>query len=157
MSCYSTVSEMLFLCSTGGSAQAQLFYHRLQWRRGRRETTAVEYNTMQHCHWEAKWRCLQRLCFIGVGGFLTHSIGQNRGGSILFVSDSWCRQYTVREPVCSTELLLRSLGPFYLPRGVWEQYNPYVVFFPLSSNAVRAADQIAECSTTAVDRRHTYK
>lgn len=73
--------------------------------------------------------------------------GKSRGGGIcVFVSDSWCRNHSVRETVCSpdTELLCISLRPFYLPR---EFGNIVIcsVYVPPSSNAARVAARIADC------------
>ncbi len=49
----------------------------------------------------------------------SESSGKSRGGGIcVYVSNNWCKQYTVREKICDPdlELLCLSLRPFYLPR-----------------------------------------
>ena len=90
---------------------------------------------------------------IGLEGFSliradrTELSGKSRGGGVcLFVNDSWCRNYTVRETVCiaDVELLCLSLRPHYLPR---EFGNILIcaVYVPPSGNAARAAIRIADC------------
>lgn len=67
-------------------------------------------------------------------------------GVCLFVKNSLCKNFTVRETVCTSdlELLCLSLRPFYLPR---EFGNIIIcaVYVPPSGNAARAANHIAEC------------
>ncbi|KAK0137741.1 hypothetical protein N1851_026045 [Merluccius polli] len=72
--------------------------------------------------------------------------GKSRGGGLgVYVSNSWCSQYTVREKYCDPdlELLCLSMRPFYLPR----EYGNVIcaVYVPPSANAARAANRLAEC------------
>lgn len=73
--------------------------------------------------------------------------GKSRGGgTFVFVSDSWCRNYSVSETVCSPdiELLCISLRPSYLPR----EFGNIVVcsaYVPPSGNAAQAAALITDC------------
>ncbi len=73
--------------------------------------------------------------------------GKSKGGCLcLYINDRWCRQHTVREKICSSdvELLCVSLRPFYLPR---EFGNILIcsVYVPPNGNASRAASQVADC------------
>ena len=68
------------------------------------------------------------------------------GGICIYINDAWCRNYTIKDTVCSPdlELLCLSLRPFYLPR---EYGNIFIcaVYVPPSGNASRAASRIADC------------
>lgn len=91
--------------------------------------------------------------FIQIDGF-THirsdrntDSGKTRGGGVcIYVKDSWCRNFAVRNKICNPdlELLLVTLRPHYLPR---EFTNIFVcvVYIPPSGNATRAANQISDC------------
>ena len=75
----------------------------------------------------------------------TELSGKSQGGGVcLFVNDSWCRNYTVRDTVCTAdiELLCLSLRPHYLPR---EFGNVLIctVYVPPSGNAAKAAIRIS--------------
>lgn len=80
--------------------------------------------------------------------------GKRNGGGIgMYVSDKWCKQYTVRETICSpdVELLCISMRPHYLPR---EFGNIIIaaVYVPPSANAGRATARIAECAHEQLQR-----
>lgn len=71
----------------------------------------------------------------------------------MFVSDSWRRNYSVRETVCSPDikLLCISLRLFYLLR----EFGNIVlcsVYVPPSGNAARAAARIADCVHNQLQR-----
>ena len=75
------------------------------------------------------------------------SSGKSRGGGIcVYVSNNWCKQYTIRETYCDpdVELLCLSMRPFYLPRE-FGNIVMCVAYVPPSGNAARAANKIADC------------
>lgn len=78
------------------------------------------------------------------------SSGRSRGGCIcVYVSNNWCKQYTVRETVCNPnlELLCLSMRPFYLPREFGSIIICAAYKLP-SENVIRAANRLAECAHT---------
>ncbi|KAK0155032.1 RNA-directed DNA polymerase from mobile element jockey [Merluccius polli] len=73
--------------------------------------------------------------------------GKTRGGGIsVYINDSWCSNYTIKDSVCTPdlELLCLSLRPFYLPRDYGNIFIS-VVYIPPSGNAAIAASRIADC------------
>lgn len=68
------------------------------------------------------------------------------GGVCIYIKDSWCSNFAIRDTICNPdlELLCVTLRPHYLPR---EFSNIFVcaVYVPPSGNANRAANQIADC------------
>lgn len=75
------------------------------------------------------------------------SSGKRRGGGVcVYIKDSWCTNYAVKDKVCSPdlELLCLSLRPFYLPRDFGNIFV-CVVYIPPSGNAGKAASRIADC------------
>ncbi|KAK0144622.1 hypothetical protein N1851_016964 [Merluccius polli] len=64
----------------------------------------------------------------------------------VYVSNNWCKQYTVRETLCcpDVEILHLTMRPFYLPRE-FGSVAVCVVYIPPSGNAARAAARIADC------------
>lgn len=75
------------------------------------------------------------------------SLGKRRGGEVcVYIKDSWCTNYAVKDKVCSpnVELLSLSLRPFYLPR-YYGKIFVCVVYIPPSGNAAKAASRIADC------------
>lgn len=75
----------------------------------------------------------------------TVSSGKDRGGGIcVYVSMNWCHQYTVRETICTPDLELLSMRPFYLSR----EFGNIILcatYIPHSGNAITAAKFVAEC------------
>ena len=71
----------------------------------------------------------------------------------MYVSDKWCKQFTVKKIICSpdVEVLCLSMRPHYLPR---EFGNIIIaaVYVPPSGNAGRAAACIAECAHEQLQR-----
>lgn len=71
---------------------------------------------------------------------------KEEGGICIYINESWCRNFVVRESICNPdlELLCINLPPYYLPR---EFTNIFVcaVYIPPSGNVHRAASQIADC------------
>ena len=86
--------------------------------------------------------------FLNVRKDRNSNSGKTRGGGICaYINDSsWCRNYTVKDSLCTPdfELLCLSLRPFYLPR---EYGNIFIciVYIPPSANASKAASRIADC------------
>lgn len=73
--------------------------------------------------------------------------GKSKGGGLcLYINDKWCRQHSVREKICNSdvELLHISLRPFYLPREFGNILIGSVYVSP-NGNASRAATQVADC------------
>ena len=75
------------------------------------------------------------------------NLGKTRGGGVcVYIKDSWCRNFVVRDKICNPdlELLCVTLRPYYLPR---EFTNIFVcvVYIPPSGNAGRAANAITDC------------
>lgn len=73
--------------------------------------------------------------------------GKKRGGGVcVYINDSWCRNFAIRDSICNPdlELLCITLRPYYLPR---EFTNIFIcaVYIPPSGNINRAASQIADC------------
>ena len=68
------------------------------------------------------------------------------GGLCVYVKDSWCRNFAVRDNICNPdlELLCVTLRPYYLPR---EFSNIFlcVVYVPPDARAANTASQIADC------------
>lgn len=67
--------------------------------------------------------------------------GKLRGGGIcVYIKNSWCTSFTVKDTVCTPdlELLCLSLRPFYLPRD-------YGNIFICAVYASKAASRIADC------------
>ncbi len=74
-------------------------------------------------------------------------------GVCMYICDRWCKQYTVRDKVCTPdiELLCVSLRPHYLPR----EFGCVVicaVYIPPSGNAGKAAACIAKCAHVQLQR-----
>lgn len=82
------------------------------------------------------------------------SSGKNRGGGIcIYVSNNWCKQYTIRETICDPDLevLCLSMRPFYLPR----EFGNIIfcaAYIPPIGNAIKAANRVAECVHTQLQR-----
>ncbi len=80
--------------------------------------------------------------------------GKKSGGGVcMHICDRWCKQYTVRDKVCTPdiELLCVSLRPHYLPR----EFGCVIicaVYIPPSGNAGKAAACIAECAHEQLQR-----
>lgn len=73
--------------------------------------------------------------------------GRRRGGGVcVYIWDSWCVNFAIKDKVYSpdVELLCLSLRPFYLPRDYGNIFI-CVVCIPPSGNAARAASCIADC------------
>ncbi|KAL2103161.1 hypothetical protein ACEWY4_000029 [Coilia grayii] len=76
--------------------------------------------------------------------------GKCKGGGIcVFLNDQWCRQFTVKDTICDSnvEMLCLTLRPFYLPRE-FGCVLLCVVYVPPSGKASIAAATIAD---------HVYK
>lgn len=72
---------------------------------------------------------------------------KSRGGVCMYICDKWCKQYTVRDKVCTPdiELLCVSLRSHYLQR----EFGCFIicaVYIPPSGNTGKAATCIAECA-----------
>lgn len=66
--------------------------------------------------------------------------GKSRGDGIaMYVSNNWCKQYTVREMFCfpDVEFLHLHFRPFYLPRE-FGNVSMCIVYIPPSGNTARA-------------------
>lgn len=73
--------------------------------------------------------------------------GKKRGGGVcIYINESWCRNFAIRETICNPdlELLGITLRPNYLPREFTNIFV-FAVYIPPSGNVNRAASQIAEC------------
>ncbi len=99
--------------------------------------------------------------------------GKSKGGGLcLYINDRWCRQHTVREKICSSdvELLCVSLRPFYLPREfgnilicsvyvppVMITYNIYIVLRETGQFSSKGIinDFIGNLNRLTVSRRFT--
>ena len=68
------------------------------------------------------------------------------GGVCMYIKDSWCRNFAVRDNICNLdlELLCVILRPLYLPREFTNLFV-CVVYIPPSGNAGRAANAITDC------------
>ncbi len=80
--------------------------------------------------------------------------GKKSGGGVCMnICDRWCKQYTVRDKVCTPdiELLCVSLRPHYLPRE-FACVIICAVYIPPSGNAGKAAACIAECAHEQLQR-----
>lgn len=73
--------------------------------------------------------------------------GKIRGGGLaVYVSNAWCKQYTIKDTICcpDAEVLCIKIRPFYLPR----EFGSVVfcaVYVPPSGSAKGAAECIADC------------
>lgn len=72
---------------------------------------------------------------------------KKRGGGVcVYINDSWCRNFAIRDSICNPDLELLSitLRPYCLPR---EFTNTFIcaVYIPPSGNINRAASQITDC------------
>ena len=109
-------------------------------RRGFTKASRILWST-----WMASHPCEQTA--------LTPPEKRKGGGVGVYVSDKWCKQFTVKETICSpdVELLCLSMRPHYLPR----QFGNIIiaaVYVPPSGNAGRAAACIAECAHKQLQR-----
>lgn len=72
--------------------------------------------------------------------------GKSKGGGIcVYINDLWCRQFTVKEALCDSnvEMLCLKLRPFYLPRE-FGCVLLFVAYVPPSGKATLAAATIAD-------------
>lgn len=77
----------------------------------------------------------------------TEDSGKSRGGGVCaFINDKWCRQFTIKNKICTSdvEVLCLTLRPFYLPRE-FGCVILCVIYAPPSGNSTRAAYAISDC------------
>lgn len=100
------------------------------------------FKAISQTHWcKYKTSQMSALVWIGINSGTTWG-----GGICVFIKDAWCRNYMIKDTVCTLDLTLicLSLWPFYLPR---DYGNIFIcaVYIPPSGNASKAASRVADC------------
>lgn len=73
--------------------------------------------------------------------------GKSRGGGIcVYVKDSWCSQFTIRETICDPDIeaLCLTMRPYYLPRE-FGSVSICAAYVPPGAKANVAANRLADC------------
>ena len=81
-----------------------------------------------------------------VRGDRTEESGKTRGGgTCLYINKKWCRNWSVKDVVCTPDIELITVGlrPFYLPRE-FPQIFVTVVYIQLRADVTVASECLAE-------------